>query len=62
MIVHVQTTHLRLFAARKQLNEKVVKPIAHVQQLGKKRTSPFAYTIIAFFGAINLYKVIDEQQ
>jgi hypothetical protein len=56
MIIHVQTTHLRLFTQRKQLNDKVVKLIAHVRQLGKKRTSPFAYAIIAFFAAINLYK------
>ncbi len=62
MIIHVQTTHLRLFVQRKQLSEKVAKPIAHVQQLGKKRASPFAYAIIAFFGATNLDKIIDEQQ
>jgi hypothetical protein len=62
MIIHVQTTHLRLFAQRKQLSQKVAKPIAHVQQLGEKKTSPFAYAIIAFFGATNLDKIIDEQQ
>jgi len=62
MIIHVQTTHLRLFAQRKQLSEKVTKPIAHIRQLGKKRTSSSTYAIIAFFGATNLYKIIDEQQ
>jgi hypothetical protein len=49
MIIHVQTTHLRLFAQRKQqLNEKVVELILHVQQLGKKIASPSTYAIIAF--------------
>jgi hypothetical protein len=39
----------------------VAEPIIHVRQLGKKRTSPSAYAIIAFFGAKNFYKIIDEQ-
>jgi hypothetical protein len=38
MIILVQTTHLRLFGQRKQqLSEKVVEPIIHVRQLGKKK-------------------------
>jgi len=31
MIIHVQTTHPRLFTQRKQLSEKVVELVVHVQ-------------------------------
>jgi hypothetical protein len=31
MTIHVQTTHPRLFAQRKQLSEKVVELVVHVQ-------------------------------
>lgn len=54
MITHVQTTHSRLFAPRKQqFSEKLVELAIHVQQSGKKRTSLFTYAIIAFLGATN---------
>jgi hypothetical protein len=37
---HVQIAHPRLFEQRKQqLSEKVAEPVAHVPQLGKKRTT-----------------------
>jgi len=39
------------------------KPITiHVRQPGKKKICPFSFAIIDFFGAINLYKKIDEHQ
>jgi hypothetical protein len=62
MIIHVQTTHPRLFAQRKQLSENVVESIAHVHQSREKRISAFTYAIISFFGATNLYKKTKEQQ
>jgi hypothetical protein len=39
------------------------KPIViHVWQLGKKKIGPPSFAIIDFFGAMNLYKKIDEHQ
>jgi hypothetical protein len=39
--------------------EKIV--VIHVQQLGKKKTSPSSHVIIGVFGATNPYKKTDEQ-
>ncbi len=57
MTTHVQTTHLRLFALKKQQLDEVAEPIVvHVQQLKNKRIGPSSYAITTFFGATNLYK------
>lgn len=46
----------KLFAQKKQLNEKGVEPIAHVWQFRKKRTSSSGYAITAFFATTNSKK------
>jgi hypothetical protein len=40
----------------------VAEPVAHVPQLGKKRTTRSTFAITSFFGATNPYKKFDEQQ
>ncbi len=54
--IHVQTTHMKLFALKKQLfNEIVEHVVIHVQQSRMKR-QVFSHAIIAFFGATNPFK------
>ncbi len=63
MIMHVQITHLKLFALRKQQFNAMIKLITiHVRQLGKKRIGPSSCVIIDFFAAIYMYKKFDEHQ
>ncbi len=47
-------THSKLFALKKQeLNAMVESTTIHIQELGKKRPSPFNRAIIEFLGATN---------
>jgi hypothetical protein len=63
MIIHVKTTHPKLFVLRKQQLSAMAKfVVAHVRQSRKKMTSIFNCAIIAFFGVTNLYKTNDEHQ
>jgi hypothetical protein len=57
--LHIQSCLLR---GNNNSKEKMVEPIVHIQQLGKKRIGPFGYPIIAFFGATSLYKKNDDVQ
>jgi len=45
-----------LFRGNNNSKEKVVEPIVHTQQLGKKRIGPFGYAIITFLGATSPYQ------
>lgn len=63
MTMHVQITHSKLFALRKQQLSVVTKLVTiHVQQSGKKRIGPSSCAIIVFFGATNMYKNFDEHR
>jgi hypothetical protein len=59
MITHVQIACSKLFALKKQqLNTMVQSTTTHVQQLGKKRPSPFNITITEFLGAAKPLKFL----
>jgi hypothetical protein len=42
--------------------EKVVEPVVHTPQLGKKRIGSFGYAIIAFLGVTSPYQKNDDVQ
>jgi len=57
MNTHVQIARSKSFAMKKQqLSVVVQSTTTHVQQLGKRRPSPFNKTIIEFFGVANPLK------
>lgn len=57
MTTHVQIAHLKLFTLKKQKFSMVARLVATQSwQLRKKRTGPFNYAIIHFFGTTNPYK------
>ncbi len=61
MTMHVQISHSKLFALRKQQLKEVTEHVTiHVWQSGKKRIGPSSCAIIDFFGAKNMYKKFDE--
>jgi hypothetical protein len=60
MKTHVEITHPKLWAHRKQICSEKVGTIDHTQQPRKKRASPFSYVITTFFGAKNPYTKIDD--
>jgi hypothetical protein len=62
MTMHVQISHSKLFALRKQLSAVTEFVTVHVWQPGKKRIGPSNCAIIDFFGAINMYKKFDEHR